>query len=65
MKEIYFNVKQEVLVRNIKEFAERAAKYEVSYTVDPLAFDEAKVSLEGCSSPSSIAILTGILTREE
>ena len=55
MKEFYFNVKQEILAKNIKEFAERAAKYDVSYTVRPLAFDEARVSLEG-SCASKIAI---------
>ena len=64
MKEFYVNVKQEILVKNIKEFAERAAKYDVSYTVRPLAFDEARVSLEG-SCDSKIALLAGILTRKE
>ena len=64
MKEFNFNVKQELLTKNIKEFAERAAKYDVSYTVRPLAFNEARVSLEGsCASKS--ALLTGILTRNE
>ena len=64
MKEFNFNVKQELLTKNIKEFAERAAKYDVSYTVRPLAFDEARVSLEG-SCGSKIALLAGILTRKE
>ena len=64
MKEFNFNVKQELLTKNSKEFAERAAKYDVSYTVRPLAFDEARVSLEG-SCDSKIALLAGILTRKE
>ena len=64
MKEFIFNVKQELLTKNIKEFAERAAKYDVSYTVRPLAFDEARVSLEG-SCDSKIALLAGILARKE
>ena len=64
MSEFYFNVKQEILTKNIKEFAERAAKYGVRYTIQPLAFDEASVSLEG-SCNSRIALLTGILTRKE
>ena len=64
MKEIYFNVKQELLTKNIEEFAKRAAKYGVRYTVQPLAFDEARISLEG-SCNSKIALLTGILTRTE
>ena len=29
MSEFYFNVKQDILTKNIKEFAERAAKYGV------------------------------------
>ena len=64
MKEFNFNVKQELLTKNIKEFAERAAKYDVSYTVRPLAFDEVRVSLEG-SCASKIAILAGILVHKE
>ena len=64
MKEIYFNVKQEILTKNIKEFAERAAKYGVRYTVQPLAFDEARVSVEG-SCNSKIALLAGILAHKE
>ena len=64
MNEFSFNVKQEILTKNIKEFAERAAKYGVRYTVQPLAFDEARVSLEG-SCNSKIALLTGILTHKE
>ena len=64
MKEFNFNVKQELLTKNIKEFAERAAKYDVSYTVRPLAFNEARVSLEG-SCESKIALLAGILAHKE
>ena len=64
MKEFYFNVKQELLTKNIKEFAERAAKYGVRYTVQPLAFDEARVSLDG-SCNSKIALLAGILAHKE
>ena len=64
MKEFYVNVKQETLAKNIEEFAKRAAKYDVSYTVRPLAFDEARVSLEG-SCDSKIALLAVLLTRKE
>ena len=64
MNEYSFNVKQELLTKNIKEFAERAAKYGVWYTVQPLAFDEARVSLEG-SCNSKIALLAGILAHKE
>ena len=64
MSEFYFNVKQDILTKNIKEFTERAAKYGVRYTIQPLAFGEASVSLEG-SCNSRIALLTGILTRKE
>ena len=64
MKEFYFNVKQEVLTKNIELFAKRAAKYGVRYTVQPLAFDEARVSLEG-SCNSKIALLAGILAHKE
>ena len=64
MSEFCFNVKQEILAKNIKEFAERAAKYGVRYTVQPLAFDEARVSVEG-SCNSKIALLAGILAHKE
>ena len=64
MNEYSFTTKQETIERNIAEFAKRAAKYGVRYTVQPLAFDEARVSLEG-SCNSKIALLTGILTRKE
>ena len=64
MKEFCFTVRQEILTKNIEEFAKKAAKYDVRYTVQPLAFDEARVSLEG-SCTSKIALLTGILTRKE
>ena len=64
MNEYSFNVKQELLTKNIEEFAKRAAKYGVRYTVQPLAFDEARVSLEG-SCNSKIALLAGILTHKE
>ena len=64
MNEYSFNVKQELLTKNIKEFAEKAAKYGVRYTVQPLAFDEARVSLEG-SCNSKIALLAGILAHKE
>ena len=64
MSEFCFNVKQEILTKNIEEFAKRAAKYGVRYTVQTLAFDEARVSLEG-SCNSKIALLTGILTHKE
>ena len=55
MSEFCFNVKQEILTKNIELFAKRAAKYGVRYTVQPLAFDEARVSLEG-SCNSKIAL---------
>ena len=64
MNEYSFTMKQEILAKNIKEFAERAAKYGVRYTIQPLAFDEARVSLEG-SCDSKIALLAGILTHKE
>ena len=64
MSEFCFNVKQEILTKNIKEFAERAAKYDVRYTVQPLAFDEARVSVEG-SCNSKIALLAGILAHKD
>ena len=64
MSEFCFNVKQEILTKNIKEFAERAAKYGVRYTVQPLAFDEARVSLDG-SCNSKITLLAGILAHKE
>lgn len=64
MSEFCFNVKQEILTKNIEEFAKRAAKYGVRYTVQPLAFGEARVSLEG-SCTSKIALLTGVLTHKE
>ena len=40
MSEFCFNVKQEILTKNIEGFAKRAAKYGVRYTVQPLAFDK-------------------------
>lgn len=64
MSEFCFNVKQEILTKNIKEFDERAAKYGARYTVQPLAFGEARVSVEG-SCNSKIALLAGILNKEE
>ena len=64
MNEYSFTMKQEILTKNIKEFTERAAKYGVRYTIQPLAFDETRVSLEG-SCNSKIALLTGILTHKE
>ena len=64
MSEFCFNVKQEILTKNIELFAKRAAKYGVRYTVQPLAFDEARVSLEG-SCNSKIALLAGILAYKE
>ena len=64
MSEFCFNVKQKILTKNIKEFAKRAAKYGVRYTVQPLAFDEARVSVEG-SYNSKIALLAGILAHKE
>ncbi len=64
MNEYSFITKQEILTKNIKEFAERAAKYGVRYTVQPLAFDEARVSMEG-SCNSKIALLAGILAHKE
>ena len=64
MSEFCFNVKQEILTKNIEEFAKRAAKYGVRYTVQPLAFDEARVTISG-SCNSKLALLTGILTRKE
>ena len=64
MSEFCFNVKQEILTKNIELFAKRAAKYGVKDTGQPLAFDEARVSLEG-SCNSKIALLAGILAHKE
>lgn len=50
MSEFCFNVKQEILTKNIELFAKRAAKYGVRYTVQPLAFDEARVSWRGLAT---------------
>ena len=64
MNEYSFTTKQETIERNIAEFAKRAAKYGVEYSVIPLAFDEAKVTISG-SCTSKLALLTGILNRKE
>ena len=64
MNEYSFTMKQEILTKNIELFAKRAAKYGVRYTVQPLAFDEARVSLDG-SCNSKIALLAGILAHKE
>ena len=64
MNEYSFTMKQETLERNIAEFAKRAAKYGVEYSVAPLAFDEARVTIGG-SCASKLALLTGILNRNE
>ena len=64
MNEYSFTMKQETIERNIAEFAKRAAKYGVEYSVKPLAFDEARVTISG-SCNSKLALLTGILNRKE
>ena len=47
MNEYSFIMKQGTIERNIAEFAKRAAKYGVEYSVKPLAFDEARVTISG------------------
>lgn len=64
MNEFSFNVKQEKIERNIAEFVKRAAKYGVDYSVTQMAFDEARVTISGSCS-SKLALLTGILNRDE
>ena len=64
MNEYSFVMKQKTIERNIAEFAKGAAKYGVEYSVKPLAFDEARVTVSG-SCTSKIALLTGILNKEE
>lgn len=64
MTEFSFNVKQEKIERNIAEFAKRAAKYGVDYSVTQMAFDEARVTISG-SCNSKLVLLTGILNRDE
>ena len=64
MNEYSFIMKQEKIERNIAEFAKRAAKYGVDYSVAQMAFDEAKVTISG-SCNSKLALLTGILNRDE
>ena len=64
MNEYSFVMKQKTIERNIAEFAKGAATYGVEYSVKPLAFDEARVTIGG-SCTSKIALLTGILTRKE
>ena len=59
-----FVMKQKTIKRYIAEFAKGAAKYGVEYSVKPLAFDEARVTIGG-SCTSKIALLTGILNKEE
>lgn len=54
----------EKIERNIAEFAKRAAKYGVDYSVTQMAFDEARVTISG-SCNSKLALLTGILNRDE
>ena len=64
MAELSFVMKQEKLERNAAEFVKQAAKYGVEYSVKPLAFDEARVTISG-SCTSKIALLAGILNKEE
>ena len=64
MNEFNFVIKQETLERNIAEFAKKAAKYDVEYTIRPTGFGESRVTLSGAHT-SKIAILTGILSRNE
>ena len=64
MNEYSFVVKQETIERNIAEFAKRAAKYGVEYSVKPLAFDEARVTIGG-SCTSKLALIAGVLAREK
>lgn len=64
MHEAHFVTKRENVERNISEFTTRALKYGVTFGIDPLAFDEVRVHLEG-APVSKLALLTGILTRKE
>ena len=64
MNEYSFVMKQKTIERNIAEFAKGAAKYGVEYSVTPLAFDEARVTIGGACT-SKIALLTGIPNKEE
>ena len=64
MNEYSFVVKQETIERNIAEFAKRAAKYGVEYSVKPLAFDEARVTISG-SCASKLALIAGVLAHKE
>lgn len=64
MNEYSFVMKQKTIERNIAEFANKAAKYDVEYTVRPLAFGDSRITLSGAHT-SKIAILTGILNRDE
>ena len=64
MCEFCFNVKQEIIERNIAEFAKLAAKYTAEYSVAPFTLDESRVTLKAPST-SKIALLAGILNKEE
>ena len=64
MNEYSFVMKQDTIERNIAEFAKRAAKYGVEYSVKPLAFDEARVTISG-SCTSKLALIAGVLAREK
>ena len=64
MNEYSFVVKQETIEKNIAEFAKRAAKYGVEYSVKPLAFDEARITISG-SCTSKLALIAGVLTHKE
>lgn len=64
MNEYSFVIKQDTIERNIAEFAKRAAKYGVEYSVTPLAFDEARVTIGG-SCTSKLALIAGVLAKEK
>ena len=64
MNEYSFVIKQETIERNIAEFAKRAAKYGVEYSVKPLAFGDARVTIGG-SCTSKLALIAGVLAREK
>jgi len=64
MSEFCFNVKQEILTKNIEEFAKRAAKHGVEYSIAPFTLDESRVTLKAPST-SKLAIIAGVLTHKE
>lgn len=64
MNEYSFVMKQDTIERNIAEFAKGAAKYGVEYSVKPLAFGDARVTIGG-SCTSKLALIAGVLAKEK